>query len=79
MKTRIKVPPTHKLRRAIRRASRPRFGAACIWCGHGYRLWQYTRAAEDAHLLKCPGFPERGKQQIRDMQEAKREAKLLSC
>lgn len=72
MKTRIKVPPPHKVRRAFRRAARPGFGAACIWCGHAYRLGQYTHAAEDAHLLQCPGFPEERKQQIRDMQQAKR-------
>lgn len=44
----IEFRAAHKLRRAMRRASRPRFGAACIWCGHAYRLGQYTHAAEDS-------------------------------
>lgn len=37
MKSRIKVPPQHKLRRAMRRASRHTdCGAFCAWCGRGY-------------------------------------------
>jgi hypothetical protein len=69
MKTRIKLPPQHKLSRAVRKASRAGFGAACIWCGHAYRLGEFTREAEDSHLLQCPGLPEERKQQIRKSQQ----------
>lgn len=72
MKTRIKFPSQHKPRRAVRRASRAGFGAACIWCGHAYHLGEYTSKAEDAHLLQCPGFPEERKQQIRECQQRER-------
>jgi hypothetical protein len=76
MKGRPKIPPQHKLRRAIRRASRPGFGASCLWCGHGYRLGEYTPEAEDAHLLRCASFPQEGKQQIRDGQRRERAERM---
>lgn len=72
MTTRLKPVPGHKLRRALRWASRQGFGAACMWCGHAYRLGQYTLETEDAHLLECPSFPEDGKQQIRERQQRER-------
>jgi len=73
MKTRIKFSPEHRLRRALRRASRhAECGAWCLWCGHGYRLGHYTSEAEDAHLLQCLNFPEKGKQQIRERQKRDR-------
>jgi hypothetical protein len=65
----IKFPPQHKLRRAIRRAARPGIGATCLWCGHGYRVGEYTPETEDAHLLECRNFPEEGKQDIRERQQ----------
>ena len=65
----IKFPPQHKVRRAVRRASRRGFGASCLWCGHGYRLGEYTPEAEDAHMLLCPNYPDEGKQAIRERQQ----------
>jgi hypothetical protein len=66
---RLKLPPMHKMIRALRRASRPGFVGACVWCGHAYRRGEYSPEAQDAHLLECPSYPEGGKQQIREMQE----------
>jgi hypothetical protein len=68
----ITIPPMHKMLRAARRASRPGFVGACLWCGHGYRRGQYSPAAQDAHMLECPSFPEEGKQQIREAQRARK-------
>jgi hypothetical protein len=75
---RIKMPPMHRVLRAARRASRPGFGAACVWCGHAYRLGEYSPEAQDAHLLACPSYPEDGKQQIQQMQERRAAAKRTS-
>lgn len=63
-----KFPPMHRILREVRRASRPGFGAACVWCGHANRRREYTRETEDAHLLECRSYPEEAKQQIREMQ-----------
>jgi hypothetical protein len=33
------------------------YGAACLWCGHGYE--DYSRKAEDEHFVyHCPDAPE---------------------
>jgi hypothetical protein len=72
---RLKMPPMHRVLRAARRASRPGFGAACVWCGHAYRLGEYSPETQDAHLLACPSYPEDGKQQIQKMQERRAAAK----
>jgi hypothetical protein len=64
---RLKMPPMHRVLRAARRASRSGFGAACVWCGHAYRLGECSPEAQDAHLLACPSYPEDGKQQIQQM------------
>jgi len=69
----IKFPPEHRLRQAMRRASRhAECGAFCVWCGYGYRLGHYTSEAEDAHLLECLNFPEDGKNRIRERQKRDR-------
>jgi len=47
----IKIPPEHKIRRAIRRLARPGIVGVCIWCGHGYR--RFDLDIQDAHLKKC--------------------------
>jgi hypothetical protein len=63
----------HMLRRAVRRASRPGFGTPDLWCGHSSRLGEYMPEAADAHLLRCPRFPQDGKQQIWERQRRKNE------
>jgi hypothetical protein len=67
----LNIPPEHKLRRALRRLSRPGLAGICVWCGHGYRRGEYSPEAEDAHMLQCPEFPEDGKRQIRERQRTK--------
>jgi hypothetical protein len=55
----IQIPPLHKLRRALRRASRRGFVGACVWCGHGYR--RFSLQIESAHLTNCAEY-QRAKQ-----------------
>lgn len=50
----IKIPPLHKLRRALRHVSRRGFVGACVWCGHGYR--RFSLQIESAHLKQCAGY-----------------------
>ncbi len=55
----IKIPPLHKLKRALRRAFRLGFVGACVWCGHGYR--RFSLQIESAHLKHCAEY-QRAKQ-----------------
>jgi hypothetical protein len=50
----LKIPPEHKLRRALRRASRLDFVGACVWCGHGYR--RFSLDIQEAHLRDCAEY-----------------------
>ena len=40
---RIKLPPEHKLRRALRRLPRPGLAGVCVWCGYCY--WRFKMQA----------------------------------
>ena len=55
----IKIPPRHKLQRALGRASSRGFVGACLWCGHGYR--RFSLRIESAHLKNCAKY-QRAKQ-----------------
>ena len=50
----LNIPPEHKLRRALRRASRLDFVGACVWCGHGYR--RFSLDIQEAHLKDCAEY-----------------------
>jgi hypothetical protein len=59
--TLIQFPPDTeaKLKRSLKQAAR--YGAACLWCGHGYR--EYSLQLEDEHFAyHCPNAPEKAKQ-----------------
>ena len=51
---RIKLPPEHKLRRALRRLSRPGFAGVCVWCGYRYR--RFNLEIQQAHLKDCAEY-----------------------
>ena len=67
---RIRLPKDLKSRvtRALSSLKKPGVGAACFWCGHPYRLGEFSSEAESAHLLECPEFPQDAK---RRMQKSK--------
>lgn len=50
----IKIPPLHKVVRALRRASSRGFVGACVWYGHGYR--RFSLQIESAHLKNCAEY-----------------------
>jgi hypothetical protein len=62
---RILLPKDLKYRvtRALNNLNKPGVGAVCFWCGFQYRIGEYTRETESDHLLQCPEFPQKGKQQ----------------
>jgi hypothetical protein len=63
---RLKFPPEHRLRRALRRLSDPGFAGVCVSYGHRYK--RFSLEIQDAHLLRCPSYPEEARQQICEMQ-----------
>jgi hypothetical protein len=70
---RIRFPKDTKSRvtRAVSNAKKPGVGAACFWCGHAYRLGEYSRETETAHLLECPEFPQDAKKRMRERENTK--------
>lgn len=70
---RIRFPEDLKDRmtRALSSLKKPGVGAACFWCGHPYRLGEYTPETVDAHLLACPEYPEEGKRSMRKHNDTK--------
>jgi hypothetical protein len=67
---RIRLPRDSKYRvtRALSSLIKPGVGAACFWCGHPYRLGEFSSEAESAHLLQWPEYPQEAK---RGMQKSK--------
>jgi hypothetical protein len=70
---RIRIPKDWKSRatRALRNSKKPGVGAACLWCGHGYRSGEYSPETETAHLLECPEFPLEAKKRMREREDKK--------
>jgi hypothetical protein len=58
----------YRVTRALNNLRKPGVGAVCFWCGHQYRIGEYTRETESDHLIECPEFPQEGKQQIQEAQ-----------
>jgi len=63
MPTRIHIPKDWENRaiRALSNLNKPGVAAACFWCGHQYRVGEYSPETESDHLLQCTEFPEEGK------------------
>jgi hypothetical protein len=74
--TLIQFPPDTeaKLKRSIKQAAR--YGAACFWCGHGYR--KYSLQMEDEHFAyHCPNAPEKAKLEAMSRLKARRRKRRL--
>lgn len=71
--TRISLPKDWKSRatRALRNLKRPGVAAVCFWCGHTYRIGEYSPDAESAHLLQCPEYPQDAKRRMRKHKDKK--------
>jgi hypothetical protein len=71
----IQFPPDTeaKLKRSIKQAAR--YGAACFWCGYGYR--EFSLQLQDEHLSTCPGAPEKAKQDAARRLKARRRKRKL--
>ena len=78
MPTRIHIPKNWKYRatRALSNLNKPGFAAACFWCGHQYRSGEYSPETESEHLLLCPEFPKKGKQNIQKRKASKAEPEV---
>jgi hypothetical protein len=78
MPTRIHIPKNWKYRatRALSNLNKPGFAAACFWCGHQYRSGEYSPETESEHLLLCPEFPKKGKQNIQKRKASEAEPKV---
>jgi hypothetical protein len=72
MPTRIHIP-TDWRRRATRARSNlnePGVAAVCFWCGHQYRIDEYSPETESDHLLQCVEYPQDGKLRIHKRKNA---------
>jgi hypothetical protein len=72
MPTRIHIPKDWKRRasRALSNLNKPGVAAACFWCGHEYRIGEYSPETEDDHLLQCSEYPQDGKLRIQKRKNA---------
>ena len=73
MPTRIHIPKDWKRKatRALSNLNNPDVEAACFWCGHQYRIGEYSPETESAHLLQCSEYPQDGKRRIQKRNDEK--------
>ena len=73
MPTRIHMPKDwkRKANRALSNLNEPDVEAACFWCGHQYRIGEYSLETESVHLLQCPEYPQDGKRRIQKRNDEK--------
>ena len=60
-----------RLPRALSNLNEPGVAGACFWCGHQYRISEYSPETESAHLLQCAEYPKEGKRRIQKHEKAK--------
>jgi hypothetical protein len=73
MPTRIHIPTDWRRRatRALSNLNEPGVAAVCFWCGHEYRIGEYSPETESDHLLQCPEYPQDGKLRIQKRKHGK--------
>jgi hypothetical protein len=73
MPTRLHIPKDWKRRatRACKNLNKPGITAVCFWCGHQYRIGEYSPETETAHLLQCTEYPKEAKLKMKKRKVAK--------
>ena len=64
---RLKLPKDWKRKatRALNGLNKSGVAGVCFWCGHEYRIGEFSQRTETAHLLRCPQYPQEAKREMR--------------